>query len=166
MKEEQFKVLKTMSETTTRMDLNMFAQKVNLTAAQTLQQVQELATNGFLQRVGGGYGMTEKGKTVLKAFSSVPEGLGFHFYFGVDQPSGHISQSLEEFYRSIEQITADSLEFHLYRGDFENWLKDVCKDPELAKDVGNLKVDGMKGEDLRERLLEVLDAKYGIRELS
>jgi hypothetical protein len=24
----------------------------------------------------------------------------------------------------------------------------------------------MKGEDLRERLLEVLDAKYGIRELS
>jgi predicted transcriptional regulator len=166
LKEEQFKVLKTMSETTTRMDLNMFAQKVNLTPAQTLQQVQELATNGFLQRVGGGYGMTEKGKTVLKAFSSVPEGLGFHFYFGVGQPSGHISQSLEEFYRSIEQITADSLEFHLYRGDFENWLKDVCKDPELAKDIGNLKVDGMKGEDLRERLLEVLDAKYGIRELS
>lgn len=166
MKEEQFKVLKTMSETTTRMDLNMFAQKVNLTTAQTLQQVQELAADGFLQRVGGGYGMTEKGKAVLKAFSRVPEGSGFHFYFGVDQPSGFVSQSLEEFYRSIEQITADSLEFHLYRGDFENWLKDVCKDPELAKEVGNLKVDGLKGEDIRERLLEVLDAKYSIQNLS
>lgn len=155
-----------MSETTTRMDLNMFAQKVNLTPAQTLQQVQELAANGYLQRVGGGYGMTEKGKAVLKAFSSFPEGLGFHFYFGVDQPSDFTSQSLEEFYRIIKQVSVDSLEFHLYRGDFENWLRDVCKDLELAKDIGNLRTDGLKGEDLRKRLLEVLDAKYGVQELS
>ena len=67
MKEEQFKVLKTMSEATSRMDLNMFAKKVNLTPNQTIQQIQELAKEGFLQKIGNGYGITEKGKAALKA---------------------------------------------------------------------------------------------------
>ena len=35
LKEEQFKVLKTMSEATSRMDMNMFAKKVNLNPNQT-----------------------------------------------------------------------------------------------------------------------------------
>jgi hypothetical protein len=166
LKEEQFRVLKTMSETTIRMDLNMFALKVDLTPAQTLQQVQELAANGFLQRIGGGYGMTEKGRAALKAFSPVPEGSGFHFYFGLDQPAEFIAESIEEFYSCIEQVSVDSLEFHLYRGDFENWLKEVCNDPELANDVGNLKTCGLKGEDLRKKLLEMIDAKYSIQNVS
>lgn len=165
LKEEQFKVLKTISEATNRMDLNMFAQKVNLNPNQTIQQVQELAKKGFLQRVGGGYGITEKGKAVLKAFTPVAKEIGFHFYYGIDQPTDFTAQSLEEFYRFIKQVRVDSLEFHFYRGDFENWLKEACKDAALASEIGGVKAAGLKGEDLRKEILKVFDAKYGIPEL-
>ena len=86
MKEEQYKVLKTLIEATSRMDLNMFAQKVNLTSAQTISLIQELAKEGFLQKVGGGYGVTQKGKAALKVFQPVPKDAGFHFYYGLNQP--------------------------------------------------------------------------------
>ena len=165
LKEEQFKVLKTMSEATNRMDLNMFAQKVNLNPNQTIQQIQELAKKGFLQRVGSGYGITDKGKAALKAFTPVPKEMGFHFYYGINQPTDFTAQSLEEFYRFIKQVRIDSVEFHLYRGDFENWLKEACKDAALASEIGGIKAAGLKGEDLRKELLEVFDAKYGIQEL-
>ena len=99
LKEEQFKVLKTMSEATSRMDINMFAKKVNLTPNQTIQQIQELAKEGFLQKIGNGYGITEKGKAALKAFTAVPEDMGFHFYLGIDQPADLTAKTLEEFYK-------------------------------------------------------------------
>ncbi len=165
MKEEQFKVLKTLSEATSRMDINMFSKKVNLNPNQTIQQIQDLAKEGFLQRIGGGYGMTEKGKAAIKAFTPVPEEMGFHFYFGINQPTDLTAKTLEEFYKAIKQVSVDSLEFHLYRGDFENWLKEACKEPELANEIGGVKAAGLKGEELRADLLKVLDAKYGIRQL-
>ena len=83
MKEEQFKVLKALSEATSRMDINMFAKKVNLDPNQTIQKVQELAKEGFLQKVGSGFGITAKGKAALKAFVPVPEGMVFRFYNGI-----------------------------------------------------------------------------------
>ena len=91
--------------------------------------------------------------------------MGFHFYFGINQPADLTAKTLEEFYRAIKQVSVDSLEFHLYRGDFENWLKEACKEPDLADKVGCIKAAGLRGEDVREGLLEVLDAKYGIKEL-
>jgi predicted transcriptional regulator len=163
--QEQFKVLKTMSEATTRMDLTMFAQKVGLTPSQALQQVQELAKKGFLQRVGGGYGVTEKGKAALKAFIQVPEGTGFHFYLGIDRPTELTAQSLLEFYKCIKQVSVDSLEFHVYRGDFENWVSEACKEGQLAEQIGCIETVGFKGEDLRRELLKLLETKYGIQEL-
>jgi predicted transcriptional regulator len=165
LKEEQFKVLKTMSEATSRMDINTFAKKVNLNPNQTIQQIQELAKEGFLQRIGNGFGITEKGKAALKAFTPVPEEMSFHFYFGINQPTDSTAKTLQEFYKAIKQVSAGSLEFHLYRGDFELWLKEACKEPELANEIGGVKAAGLKGEGLREELLKVLDAKYGIQEL-
>jgi len=165
LKEEQFKILKAMVEATSRMDLNMFAKKVNLSPNQTIQVIQELAKEGFLLRSERGYSITEKGKAALKAFTYVPEEMGFHFYFGINQPADLTSRTLQEFYKTIKQVRVDSLEFHLYRGDFENWLKEACKDTELADKIGGIKTADLKGEELRVELLKVLDAKYGIKEL-
>jgi len=165
LREEQFKILKTMNEATNRMDLNIFAQAVNLNPNQTIAQIQELAKEGFLRKVGNGYGLTEKGKNVLKMLTPVPSGMAFHYYVDVGKPLGFSAQSIEEFYRFTKQVIVDSLEFHLYRGDFENWLRDVLKDSELAKTVGDLKADGLKGEDLRKTLLKAINAKYGVGEL-
>ncbi len=165
MKEEQIRVLKTMSEATSRMDLTTFAKKVNLSPTQTIQQIQELAKEGFLQRSGSGYGITEKGKAAIKVFTPVPDELSFHFYFGIDQPTDLTAKTLQEFYMAIKQVNVSSLEFHLYRGDFENWLKEACKEPELAAEIGGIKAAELKGEELRAELLKALDAKYGIQEL-
>lgn len=162
MKEEQVRILKTMNEATNRMDLNMFAEAVNLSPNQAMVMVQELAREGFLRKVGGGYGLTEKGKNALKMFMQVPSELAFHFYVGVDKPLDFSAQSLEEFYRLVRQVCSDSLEFHLYRGDFERWLQDVLKDEELAEAVAGLKTAELKGEELRKAILKPIDAKYGV----
>ena len=154
-----------MSEATSRMDINMFAKKVNLTPNQTIQQIQQLAKEGFLQKIGNGYGITEKGKTSLKPFMSLPEEKIFYFYFGINQPANLTAKSLQEFYQVIKQINAISLEFHLYRGDFENWIKEAYTDAELADKIGAVKTNGLKGEELRAELLKVLDAKYFIQEM-
>jgi predicted transcriptional regulator len=165
LKETQFKVLKALSEATSRMDINMFAKKVNLDPNQTIQQVQDLAREGFLQKVGSGFGITAKGKAALKAFVPVPEGMVFHFYNGIDKPTDLEAKTLWEFYGDVKQVSADSLEFHIYRGDFENWLKDACNESEFAQEVGVVKDADLKGEELRAELLRVLDAKYGLQEL-
>ena len=165
MKDQRIRILKTMNEATNRMDLNMFAEAVNLSPNQTIAEVQDLAKEGFLRKVGGGYGLTIKGKNALKTVTIVPDGFEFNFYVGIDKPLGFSAQSMEEFYRLTRQVTVDSLEFHLYRGDFENWLTDVCKDPELSESIGNLKLEGLKGEDLRKAILRTIDDKYGIGEL-
>ena len=77
MKEEQIRILKTMNEATNRMDLTMFAQAVNLNPNQAIAEVQELAKEGFLRKVGGGFGLTEKGKNALKAYLLCFGGDGF-----------------------------------------------------------------------------------------
>lgn len=165
MKEEHIKILKTMNEATNRMDINMFAQAVNLTPNQTIAQVQELAREGFLRKVGGGFGLMEKGKNALKAYAPVLPEMAFNFYVGMDKPLGFSAQSLGEFYREVREVCSDALEFHLYRGDFENWLRDICRDSELAEAFGAVKAEGLKGEDLRRALLKAVDAKYGVGEL-
>ncbi len=165
MREEQIKILKTMNEATNRMDLKMFAHMVNLNPNQTIAQIQELAKAGFLRKVGNGYGLTEKGKAALKVFTPVSSEIGFNFYVGVGKPLGFTAQTLEEFYRLIKLVCSDSLEFHLFRGDFEKWLGEVLKDLDLAAAIGNLRKDELKGEDLRKELLKAIDKKYGVEEL-
>lgn len=165
MIEEQFKVLKGLNEATKGMDLNAFAKKLNLTAAETIEQIHQLAKEGFLQKVGGGYGITHKGKAALKALSPVSEGMSFQFYYALNQPTQLSAATLKEFYLAVRQVSLESLEFHLYRGDFENWVRDAVKDPELAHEIRHVKEDEIKGDELRTALLKLLDNAYSIREL-
>lgn len=166
MKEDHLKILKTMHEATNRMDINMFAQTVNLNPNQAIAQVQELAQEGFLCKVGSGYGLTEKGKNALKMSEQVPEKAIFQFYVGMDKPLDFSAHSLEEFYRLVKQVCSDSLDFHLYRGDFERWLREVLGDKNLADETDNIKAAEIKGEELRKALLKVIDTRYGVVELS
>jgi predicted transcriptional regulator len=165
LNDTQQKILKTMSEATSRMDLTMFSHAVNLTPNEAIAMIQQLATDGFLHKVGTGYGLTDKGKNALKATLQVPEDKTFSFYVELNKPLGFSAHSLEEFYRLAKQVCSDALEFHLYRGDFENWLRDVVGDGDLALDVSGLHVEGLKGEELRKGLLRVIDCRYGVSEL-
>jgi hypothetical protein len=165
LKEQHLKILKTMNEATVRMDINMFSQAVNLTPEQAIEQVHVLANEGFLRKVGSGYCLTEKGKNAFKIATQVAEETAFHFYVGVDKPLGFSARSIEEFYRVIKQVTSDSLDFHVYRSNFENWISQILNDKELAAEVTTLKEAGISGEELRKALLKAIDAHYGVGEL-
>ena len=161
MMEEQLKVLKVMSEVTSRIDMNAFAQMVGLNPHQIIERMQELVNEGLVRKVGGGYGITEKGKAILQAFTPVPKDAAFHFYTAIGQPTGFSAESLKDFYEIVKRVAVESLEFHLYREDFENWIKAVFKDAALADELANMKNSQLKGEDLRQEILKATAAKFG-----
>jgi predicted transcriptional regulator len=159
--DEQLKVLKVMSEVTSRIDMNAFSQMVGLNPSQTVERMQDLVNSGFIRKMGGGYGITEKGKAILKAITPVPKDTAFHFYTGFGQPTGFSAESLKDFYEIVKRVAAEALDFHLYRGDFENWIKNALKDAVLADELANLKIEMLKGEELRQRIQKAIAARYG-----
>jgi predicted transcriptional regulator len=158
---ERLKVLKVMNEVTSRIDLNGFARMVGLNPKQTIERVQELVNTGLVRKTGGGYGVTEKGKATLKAIAPLPKDAVFHFYTEVGQPAGFSAESLKDFYEIAKRVAKDSLEFHLYRGDFENWMKTSFKDAKLADELASLKSSNVKGEELRKEIITTIAAEYG-----
>jgi DNA-binding Lrp family transcriptional regulator len=159
--EDQLKVLKFMSEVTSRIDMNAFSQMVGLKPSETVERMQDLAKSGFIRKIGGGYGITAKGKAILKAINPVPKDNAFYFYTGFGQPSGFSAESLKDFYEIVKRVAAESLDFHLHRGDFENWVKNALKDAVLADKLANLKSEMFKGEELRQRILKTIAMRYG-----
>jgi DNA-binding Lrp family transcriptional regulator len=159
--EEQLNVLKAMNEITSRIDLNAFSEKVGLTPTQTIERVQELVNSGLVRKTGGGYGITEKGRAILKAIAPVAKEAAFHFYTEVGQPTGFSAESLKDFYEIVKRVDARSLEFHLYRGDFESWVEAAFADAMLVDELVSLKSGNVKGEELRQGILKVMAAEYG-----
>jgi predicted transcriptional regulator len=163
--EERLKVLKVMSEATSRMNLNEFAGMVGLNPNQIIEHMQELVQVGLLRKVDGGYGMTEKGRVALKAFAPVPKDMEFHFYMEIAQPTGLLAKTIKDFYELVQQVDVIALEFHLYRGDFENWIRTACDDAAFADELANMKKAQLKGEDLRNEITKAAEARYGFEEL-
>jgi predicted transcriptional regulator len=160
--DDQLKVLKVMSEVTSRVDMNSFAQMVGLDIEETIQRMQDLASAGFIRRTNGGYSITEKGKALLKAIAPIPKELAFHFYTAIGQPTGFSAESLKDFYEIVKRAAVESLEFHLYREDFENWIKTVFEDATLATAFADLRVSQLKGEELRQAILKAIVAKFNL----
>jgi DNA-binding MarR family transcriptional regulator len=151
--EQETKILKLMSEITGRMDMTEFAKKTDLTPNQIVGHMQQLAKEGFLRKVGGGYALTAKAKKVLKASEPVPENLKFQFYVALGQPLNVWAGSIQEFLEVIPTVDAASLEFHVGRDDFENWLRNAVGDADFAEELAKLKSNNPKGEELRAAIL-------------
>ena len=161
MIEERLRVLKAMSEVTHSIDLNAFAGMVGLSPEETIEEVHELVNSGHFRRVGGGFGITEEGKNVLKAIEPVSSGKEFHFYTGIDQPTGFSAANLKEFYEITKRVPLDSLQFHLFREDFENWIKKAVKDEELANELSSLREMNVEKEEIRTEIMKTIAKKYG-----
>lgn len=160
MIEEQMKILKFMSEVTGRTDMNEFARKIGLTSNQAIEYVHELSKAGFVKKVSNGYSITEKGKAALKVLAPVPADMKFHFYIEVGKSTGFSGGSIGEFYDLVGKVDAASLEFHLFRGDFENWVRIVLKDEDLADNFACVRDSELKGENLRKALLRALEERF------
>lgn len=163
--EAQMRILKFMSEATGHTDMNEFARKMGLTPSQAVEHVHELAKAGFVKKVGNGYTITEKGKIALKLSALVPSDKRFSFYVGIDKSTGLSAGSIEEFYNIVSKIDVSSLEFHLYRGDFENWVRTVFNDTELVDRLTCVKEAEVKGENLRKAIQMALDDRFSLEHL-
>jgi hypothetical protein len=76
----------------------------------------------------------------------------FYFFTSVGNYTGQRAMSLEEFANKIRDIKTASLEFHLYRGDFEKWADDVLEDHELTERIRTVKLLEPVGNALRDQL--------------
>ena len=80
----------------------------------------------------------------------------FHFYRDIGKPLNLSAFSLNDLREKLAMLPIDSLEFHFHRGDFTAWIRDVIEDPELAKEIAEIKA---KGESLRRKLIQLISER-------
>jgi len=95
---------------------------------------------------------------IVEILRSVPYEKGFHFYTAPGNFSGETATSLDDFEKKLQVVDANSVNFHLQRGDFQKWIEDTLRDAELAKRVNLVKLT-LPVEDLREELLAILQTR-------
>jgi len=98
-------------------------------------------------------------KVALNILSSLPLEKAFHFHTGINQYAGVYANSLEDFADKIQKIDLKSIEFHLPRGDFELWIRDLG-DPELSKKISLIRKASLSGDDLRKEVYETVKSRY------
>jgi hypothetical protein len=83
--------------------------------------------------------MFKTGNKTKNPLRVVPDALGFHFYVAVGDYCGVSVHSLEEFADALQYVCSESIVFHFERGDFQNWIREVIGDDELAKKLDDIK---------------------------
>jgi alpha-amylase len=80
----------------------------------------------------------------------------FKFYFGTgeDKYLKVCAWSLKGFIDAVSRVEARSLEFHCEKSDFEKWCRFSLHDEELASEFRKISNLNLKGESLRERILQ------------
>jgi hypothetical protein len=71
---------------------------------------------------------------------AVPRVQGFHFYKAIGYCIGVTSCSLEELADSLQKVCSEAVIFHFERGDFQNWIRDIIGDAELAQRIDEMKM--------------------------
>jgi hypothetical protein len=84
----------------------------------------------------------------------------FYFFTSIGNYTGECAMSLEDFVRKIKEVDIKSMEFHLYREDFEKWVTETLEDKELAQEIKNLQKQNLTGESLRQKLHAIVSKRY------
>jgi len=146
------------------------AEEVGLGFPTVMMHVVGLAKMGYVKVVEKGYyTITDKGREALglpiingekarQILSYVPAEKAFYFYADIGKPLGVYAVSLGDFCEKIQKIDIGSIEFHLYRGDFEAWFT-WLGDTELAKKTALIRERKMFGEELRSKLYDVVKSR-------
>lgn len=97
-----------------------------------------------------------KGEVTPKVIKTVPREKAFYFFTSIGNYTGKSASSLKEFMEKINEVNVKSLEFHLYRGDFEKWIAEVLEDKELAEEIRKLQKFNPVGDNLRKQLYTII----------
>ena len=67
-----------------------------------------------------------------------------------------ISTNIEDLFNILQNVDIESIEFHLYRGDLERWIRDVFKTNLLADRIYNLRKEELVGEQIRKKMIDLI----------
>lgn len=81
---------------------------------------------------------------------------GFYFYVDAETYTGYSAHTIDEFVEAVNNVPLQSLEFHIQRQDFENWLSFIGH-PKLAQQVQSVREARKTGDKLKQSLLDLLD---------
>ena len=87
---------------------------------------------------------------IIRALRTVNDQEAFHFYEDIGRPTGESARNLADFLQKMESVKLGSLQFHLQRKDFQNWIKNTLGDPKLATKLGRIRASN--NDDLREKI--------------
>ena len=103
----------------------------------------------------------------MRSFSSssrilrkLPRENAFYFFTSIGNYTGVSAASLEEFIEKIKEVNLKSLEFHLYRGDFQKWADETLEDKELAEKIKSLQTLKPVGNTLRDQLYFIASKRF------
>ena len=96
----------------------------------------------------------------LHKYLKAPLPSGKRFYFKENGSGRRVAASLWEFREAMGDISLSTLRFHLDRGDFERWLKDVLHDEELARRLRKIRRRTFEADDLRDVLESAVADRY------
>ena len=99
-------------------------------------------------------------EVAIDILRKVSEEKAFQFYESIDAPIGIAARSLEEFLDLLKSVKPSSVEFHMARGDIENWVR-MLGDETLARQIGSLGSKGLPADELRKRLILVTRLRVG-----
>ena len=118
----------------------------------------------------GHYAITNNGKKALgfpeinrekadEILAYLPVEKSFHFYADIGKPLNVHAASLQDFGEKILKVDMSSIEFHIYRGDFEAWFMGLG-DIELSRKILVLKEQKIFGDELRGKVYEIVKNRY------
>ena len=105
--------------------------------------------------------MAEGFNETKDALRIVEHSKSFHFYTAVGDYCGVSVNSLEEFANALQYVCSDAIVFHLERGDFQNWIRHVIGDVELAKRIDDIRICDrhLAAESCRKEILEIVNVR-------
>jgi len=99
-------------------------------------------------------------EATTRILKCLPREKAFYFFTSIGNYTGESAASLKEFMQKINEVNVKSLEFHLYRGDFEKWINETLEDTKLAKEICSLRSLNCFGTILKERLYSIISSRY------
>jgi DNA-binding MarR family transcriptional regulator len=167
----QNKVLETLWEAGKPLKPQEIAETTGLGFSTLITHLQSLVKAGYVSTPKRGfYAITADGKEKIgiteaerkrasTILSPVPLEKAFRFYKGASENLGVYASSLNDFCKKIKAVDLSSIEFHLFRKDFESWIRGGLGDSELANRIGMIRTMGLSSEDLRQKLYETIESR-------
>lgn len=146
------------------------AEKTGLGFRSSMMHLLGLRNMAYVQTPEKGYyAITELGKKTIGVpeigerlaitiLRSRPMENAFLFHTGIGQYTGIFATSLVDFCDKLQEVDAQSVEFHVSRGDFESWVR-FLGDTELAGRIHLIRDTKLSGEKLRREVSEAVKTR-------